>query len=598
MVPIINGQKQPQFVLQPNELRIFGTLNMSGTTLYQINVDGHDFVLVGRDGIPRVASSPDLMADPVKTDWTHIPAGRRLQWLMPQPGQRYEYFIIPKAGVTPVAGDVFNIYMMPVDQSEVYTNSAFPQPVVMGSIKYDGAAIASSASNAVQNLINLLPNPTLDKNADNSPAVPVEDKKSLAYITSVSELQSLLGATPIVATYSGAQLINNGDGTASVTLKDYAGVVSATHAGEHHRLELGARIAIAGADYVITSMGFLPVPGGDSTLETVRQADTFKISEPSGVAWQAGQTYQPGTLLVDSGNLYCVTEPHISSSIANDRVLDVIKLCVAAPVSSGSRPVPATGTVDYTYDLYKLSLVNNQQTSQANQEIVEILTEHYFYRNIALPVEAISGHIARIHKMYFAIYPTRGLAGMGEGSTSDTNTQGYEDNSRHVSYLNTNEEISMINKSSFVHEFHIHINEYQVCGYRDEAFGLNGFTDAVHAPSEYSYTNEIDVPFEGFEDTTTLPVGRYNDNGIQIVPDEVDPGLRGEIRLRTKFADYTGLFVTHCHLLDDQDMGMMMQFEVVGAGYTQGADPAKNPNVTQAAPFGDQFEGHFSDAVQ
>jgi FtsP/CotA-like multicopper oxidase with cupredoxin domain len=37
----------------------------------------------------------------------------------------------------------------------------------------------------------------------------------------------------------------------------------------------------------------------------------------------------------------------------------------------------------------------------------------------------------------------------------------------------------------------------------------------------------------------------------------------GEVRLRTKLEDFTGLYLQHCHLLDDQDMGMMQQVEVV-----------------------------------
>jgi FtsP/CotA-like multicopper oxidase with cupredoxin domain len=229
----------------------------------------------------------------------------------------------------------------------------------------------------------------------------------------------------------------------------------------------------------------------------------------------------------------------------------------------------------------------------ADQEIVEILTEHYFYRGIVLPVEAISSYVARRSKMYFAIYP-KGTAGMGEGGTAGNNTQGYEDNSRTINYLGTNTEFIMINKSSVIHLFHIHINEYQVCGYRDGAYGNNAFTDSVADPSAYVYANEIDVPFEGFEDVTTLPVG--DGNQMNVVPNEVDPGYRGEIRLRTTFLDFTGLFVAHCHLLDDQDMGMMMQMEVVGPDYHQGKLPANNPNPNFAAPFGDQFQNHFDNA--
>ena len=41
------------------------------------------------------------------------------------------------------------------------------------------------------------------------------------------------------------------------------------------------------------------------------------------------------------------------------------------------------------------------------------------------------------------------------------------------------------------------------------------------------------------------------------------PGER--IRVAGHFADYTGKFVIHCHMLDHEDHGLMAQFEVVGA---------------------------------
>jgi Multicopper oxidase len=39
--------------------------------------------------------------------------------------------------------------------------------------------------------------------------------------------------------------------------------------------------------------------------------------------------------------------------------------------------------------------------------------------------------------------------------------------------------------------------------------------------------------------------------------------------VRISHEDYIGLFLMHCHLLDDQDMGMMQEVEVVSKGYIQ-----------------------------
>jgi FtsP/CotA-like multicopper oxidase with cupredoxin domain len=47
----------------------------------------------------------------------------------------------------------------------------------------------------------------------------------------------------------------------------------------------------------------------------------------------------------------------------------------------------------------------------------------------------------------------------------------------------------------------------------------------------------------GLKDTVTVPSGGY-------------------VRLKARFADYTGRYVYHCHLLDHEAMGMMAQFEI------------------------------------
>ena len=42
----------------------------------------------------------------------------------------------------------------------------------------------------------------------------------------------------------------------------------------------------------------------------------------------------------------------------------------------------------------------------------------------------------------------------------------------------------------------------------------------------------------------------------------VYPGERVDVGVR--FDDYAGLFLLHCHNLEHEDAGMMMNFEVVG----------------------------------
>jgi FtsP/CotA-like multicopper oxidase with cupredoxin domain len=84
-----------------------------------------------------------------------------------------------------------------------------------------------------------------------------------------------------------------------------------------------------------------------------------------------------------------------------------------------------------------------------------------------------------------------------------------------VVQLNTTEEWVIRNASSTWHPFHIHINDYQVVA-----------------------VNGQPVPVRYSEDTTGVPPF-------------------GEITMRTRFLDFPGRWVYHCHILLHEDKGMM-----------------------------------------
>jgi suppressor of ftsI len=87
--------------------------------------------------------------------------------------------------------------------------------------------------------------------------------------------------------------------------------------------------------------------------------------------------------------------------------------------------------------------------------------------------------------------------------------------------LGATEEWLLRNTSPDWHPFHIHVNDFQVVEFDGEP------VDA------YSW-----------EDTTPLPAF-------------------GEVVIRTRFLDFPGKFVYHCHLLDHEDQGMMGVVEVI-----------------------------------
>jgi len=90
--------------------------------------------------------------------------------------------------------------------------------------------------------------------------------------------------------------------------------------------------------------------------------------------------------------------------------------------------------------------------------------------------------------------------------------------------LGATEEWVLRNTSSDTHPFHIHVNDFQVVS-------ING--EPVDADS--------------WEDTYPIPAF-------------------GEIVIRTRFLDFTGKYVYHCHILGHEDLGMMGIVEVVDDG--------------------------------
>jgi len=86
------------------------------------------------------------------------------------------------------------------------------------------------------------------------------------------------------------------------------------------------------------------------------------------------------------------------------------------------------------------------------------------------------------------------------------------------------------------HVFHIHTNPFQVVS----TFDSNG--------------NQITYPEPIWQDSVTLP---SNQN-------PTDPNNpKGEVVIRQRFEDYTGLYVLHCHFLGHEDRGMMLSVQTV-----------------------------------
>ncbi|WSH67944.1 multicopper oxidase domain-containing protein (plasmid) [Rhizobium ruizarguesonis] len=96
--------------------------------------------------------------------------------------------------------------------------------------------------------------------------------------------------------------------------------------------------------------------------------------------------------------------------------------------------------------------------------------------------------------------------------------------------LGTIEQWTITNETKRTHPFHIHVNPFFVTH-------ING--------AEL----QADNPLRRWQDTVALPPTK--------------DGVSGSVTFLSRFADFTGAFVIHCHILQHEDDGMMQKVEVV-----------------------------------
>jgi FtsP/CotA-like multicopper oxidase with cupredoxin domain len=94
--------------------------------------------------------------------------------------------------------------------------------------------------------------------------------------------------------------------------------------------------------------------------------------------------------------------------------------------------------------------------------------------------------------------------------------------------------------TGIAHPFHIHVNPFQVV----EVFDPNDTTKPQ--------PQKLSPPFVWW-DTFAIPAGKLVDG--KVVP--------GYFKMRSRFVDFTGQYVQHCHILAHEDRGMMQLLEVV-----------------------------------
>ncbi len=108
--------------------------------------------------------------------------------------------------------------------------------------------------------------------------------------------------------------------------------------------------------------------------------------------------------------------------------------------------------------------------------------------------------------------------------------------------LDTAEEWTIYNtdtNNGIAHPFHIHVNPFQVV----EIFDPNTMKEPLKLQPPYAWWDVFAIPPPGKDDQgNTIP---------------------GYFKMRTRFVDFTGQYVQHCHILAHEDRGMMQLLQVV-----------------------------------
>jgi FtsP/CotA-like multicopper oxidase with cupredoxin domain len=115
-----------------------------------------------------------------------------------------------------------------------------------------------------------------------------------------------------------------------------------------------------------------------------------------------------------------------------------------------------------------------------------------------------------------------------------------------VMLMGNAEEWTLLNTSvdSVMHPFHIHINPFQII----EVFDPNLMDQPEVRQAPYIWHDVIAIP----AGSATFPNGSPRPS---FAP--------GHIKFRSRFVDFSGKFVLHCHILGHEDRGMMQLVEVV-----------------------------------
>jgi FtsP/CotA-like multicopper oxidase with cupredoxin domain len=113
--------------------------------------------------------------------------------------------------------------------------------------------------------------------------------------------------------------------------------------------------------------------------------------------------------------------------------------------------------------------------------------------------------------------------------------------------------VENISGRSVMHPFHIHINPFQVT----EIFDPLTMKEPLQLPQPWVWWDTFPIP----AGVQKVENNKYVFDPVTNLP--VLEGPPGHIKIRTRFVDFPGTYVLHCHILGHEDRGMMQLVKVM-----------------------------------
>jgi FtsP/CotA-like multicopper oxidase with cupredoxin domain len=253
-------------------------------------------------------------------------------------------------------------------------------------------------------------------------------------------------------------------------------------------------------------------------------------------------------------------------------------LLVRAPTTEGDITVRAAGTIsrvatDKPLTLFTVRVSHDPQRQNPDPAMTFPSEEEF------PPLPAFLADIdpSTIHTRRELVFDTVSLSDpnapvnpaphRGRPREHTINGELFGDDIDQAMVLDTTEEWKIVNGTAspaIAHPFHIHVNPFQVIEVFDPNDPAYQFSDPdgpcyVDPSNKATWrpcrATELGAPYQ-WRDTFAIPAARQDKA-------TGNRKIDGHFTMRSRFADYTGQFVIHCHILGHEDRGMMQLVAVV-----------------------------------